>query len=166
MDKCQKLILMQGLPCSGKTEYSKRYVKEHGDEKVCIINRDSIRGMLNPIKWTHDIEQLTKKIKRIAIINSLSMGFTTIIDETNLTKDKLESYRKYLDFSGIHNQIEIFVIHVNTPFNTCLLRNRLREDRWRLSEERMQEMHDTMENDIPEFYKLKIVENVFDIQNN
>ena len=61
MELTKKLILMQGIPASGKTTWSKNWVAE--DPKTRIrFNNDDIRNMLG-VYWVPSREPLVESIK-------------------------------------------------------------------------------------------------------
>ena len=154
------LILMQGLPGSGKSEWVKRFLKKHENENWVVINKDSIRGMLNPLKWNSTIELVTKTSKISMILHAASQKCNIIIDETHLTKESLENYKTHIFPDWFRNSYNFKVIRVDTPFEICKQRNALREPRRRVPDARMQQMYETYEKFVPEGFELMMVKNI------
>jgi predicted kinase len=87
-----KVFILTGLIGAGKSTWAREYIKN--SEKVIIINRDSIRKMLNGDIYVYNInlEALVRSIARETLSHSLDYGVDIIIDETNITKQKRQSW--------------------------------------------------------------------------
>ena len=119
MELTKKLILMQGIPASGKTTWSKNWVAE--DPKTRIrFNNDDIRNMLG-VYWVPSREPLVKSIK-LNIIEKAMENFSmkeckkaniypdiwNYEEETDEIKEKLmdyfqnlkDFYKKILEVNG------------------------------------------------------------------
>jgi predicted kinase len=93
--KQQILLILQGIPGSGKSTFARDFIKTHSEEWI-IVNRDSIRDMLGNY-WVPSREKLVTQIEEFNICMSLSNGYNVIVDATNLnlkTISKLESIAK------------------------------------------------------------------------
>ncbi len=79
-----KVIILQGLPGSGKSTWAKQYCLENPD--TFILNRDSLRVMLNNGEWSAKTEEFVKAIELSAleIILKGTDKATVIVDDTNL----------------------------------------------------------------------------------
>lgn len=77
-----KLILLIGPPCSGKTTWSKEYLKEN--KNSVRFNRDEFRFMMKdaPILPVLDEHTITAMIN-LGIEESLINGRDVIVDQTN-----------------------------------------------------------------------------------
>lgn len=72
---------MQGIPASGKSTYSKQYVK---DNENCVrVSRDDLRIMLGQT-FNYSLEKLVKRIADFTVRSALDKGYDVIIDETNI----------------------------------------------------------------------------------
>lgn len=79
----KQLLLLKGLPASGKSTYAKRLVDENpGQYKR--INKDDIRAMLDNSKWSKDNERFVLKVRDSLILAALEEGKHVIVDDTNL----------------------------------------------------------------------------------
>ena len=77
-----KLIILQGIPASGKSTWAKKWMSEDPTSRV-IINRDSIRRMLGKY-WVPSREKLVDDIEFNSVESALKRGFDVCIDATNL----------------------------------------------------------------------------------
>ena len=80
-----KLIILQGLPASGKSTFAKEYVKENKD--FVRVNRDDLRNMRG-VYWLPKQEDLITQWENFAITSSFDFGLNVILDATNLNKDR------------------------------------------------------------------------------
>ena len=127
-----RLVLMRGLPGSGKSTKSKELLAEYGN--AVRVNRDLLRSMLHCDVWSGKKERITKDVAK-AIVGSLLLHSALgapekgsgvgviIIDDCNLGQGTVESWRAVA--KGLQAQFEI--IRMDTPLEECLRRDALRE---------------------------------------
>lgn len=77
-----KLLMLKGLPRSGKSTWSKEFIKTAGN--WYRVNKDSLRTMLHDDKWTPQNEKITMKAQDSIVRTLLSAGKNVIVDDTNL----------------------------------------------------------------------------------
>lgn len=91
----RKIILTVGLIASGKTTWSKQYVKDNPN--TYRVSRDDLRFMTTDYQYTPENEKNIDKIYRGIIENLLLNTSKDIIcDEQNLNKDRREEFKKWL----------------------------------------------------------------------
>lgn len=117
----KKIIICKGLPASGKSTWSKEYVKENPN--VIRVNRDEIRDMLGQ-KWSRDYENKVvvpgeKRFVRAA----LDLGYDAIIDDTNLNPSIMAMWKKLGEELGA----EVIVKEFNVDPEECIRRDALRD---------------------------------------
>lgn len=109
----KEVIFCVGVPASGKSTWSKNFVKENSNAvRVC---RDDYRYMFKDVGWFEDsirnrLEVLITDFVRYNIINLLYFNFTVIVDETNLDRKKLISTIDFLknEFDDVNFKFKIF----------------------------------------------------------
>ncbi len=79
----QKIIILKGIPASGKSTYAKQLVKEN-PEKYKRVNRDDLRWMLDQYHFSKGNEKFVKKLRDIIIMEALTAGKDVIVDDTNI----------------------------------------------------------------------------------
>lgn len=106
-----KLIILQGIPGSGKSTFAKSWVEENPESRI-IVNRDSIRRMLGPY-WIPSREKLVTKIERSMIKLGLDKEYDVIVDSTNLNPKTLDNliniglkYNAIIEFKRIDISLE------------------------------------------------------------
>lgn len=116
------LIMMVGLPASGKSAFAKQFAKENNFN---IVSSDKIRGMLY---GDESIQGDSKEVFRIVhdmIFNNLYHGIDTIFDACNIHKH----YR--IEFlSEVNEKVpecNKYCYHISAPLSVCLERNKKRD---------------------------------------
>ena len=104
------VLIMKGLPCTGKTTYAKENYtfSEKGDWiHVC---RDDIREILFGPNYPFSFknEKIVKKVEEAAIINSLNAGKHVVIDSTHLSKKHISRWDQFLrEWQNGNNEYEL-----------------------------------------------------------
>jgi len=118
-----KLILMRGLPSSGKSTRAKEIIQSDGN--TVRVNRDLLRTMLHFDKWSGFNEGITKDVVRMITRELLESGMNVIIDDTNLIEGTIESWNSLASECNAR----FFIEEIETPMEECLIRDRKREKR-------------------------------------
>ena len=125
----KELIILSGLPASGKTQYAKAWMAEDPDARV-RVNYDELRiGMYGPDwKWNRVEEEKMKAQARSIAERALAAGLSVIIDNTNLSKHTIESWRQL----GLKAGAQVVAHCMDVPVEECVRRDKLREGRARV----------------------------------
>lgn len=106
----QEVILLRGLPASGKSTWAREQVVNNPG-KYKRINKDELREMLDVSVWTKSNETFVEKTRDFIIMQALEKGKSVIVDDTNINpkhetriKELVEEYSKA---SG--NDVNFFV---------------------------------------------------------
>lgn len=125
------VVLVAGLPGSGKSHFAKTYFQDTGRKRV---NRKEIRRSLFEMtyfgkKWKEEYfhetdEFLVKHVERKIIEQLLQTNQKVLIDNTSVT---VSSRKNYI---GIAHSLKktIGIIFLKVPLRECLKRNESRED--------------------------------------
>jgi len=111
-----KLVMMKGLPGSGKSTIAKRLVDESGYVRV---NKDDLRAMLNNSKWTASNEKAVLKYRDYIIRDALTRGKNVVVDDTNFDAKHAETL---LEIAKNH-KASFEVNYIETPFEVCVERD-------------------------------------------
>ena len=90
-----KLLILQGIPASGKSFFAKQWVEESPETRV-IVSRDSIRRGLG-VYWVPSREVLVSSIEEHSVFEALDMGYNVCLDATNLNPNYLEKWKEIAD---------------------------------------------------------------------
>lgn len=81
--RMKKVIILKGLPASGKSTWAKKQIDENPG-KYKRVNKDDLRAMLDNSKWSRDNEKTVLKVRDAIILQALEDGKHVIVDDTNL----------------------------------------------------------------------------------
>lgn len=128
-----KLIIMQGLPASGKSTKAKELVS---DTSGVRINRDLLREMMHFSVYSSDNEIQVINVEKVLAEEFLDIGIDVIIDDTNLKKNTVDMWTA---FAYLHH-VSIVFIRMDTPLEECIRRDALRSNP--VGEEVIRKMHE------------------------
>lgn len=138
-----RAIILVGPPASGKTHWSKEFC-EH-NPNYARINRDDIRSMLFDNVYTSTYEMLVQKAQKLLVEQAITDGYSVIIDNTHLKDDDTIRWCAFFDVLGAKLdrkvEVEVDTRFCEVPLETCLERNAKREEKYRVPERTLKEMH-------------------------
>lgn len=86
--KNKKILILIGIPASGKTTWAKDFVKKN--DKWVRVSRDDFRFMLKDLgKLDHKDEELISENMDNVIENALYLGYNVVIDNTHVKKSHI-----------------------------------------------------------------------------
>ncbi len=125
------VILVAGLPGSGKSWFAKEYF---ADKNRLRINRKEIRKSIYEMSHFGDVwkesyyeeknEYLVKHVERKILEQLLTNNEKVLIDNHSVT---IESRRTYLE-AALTARKTVGIIFMHTPVQECMKRNLLRSD--------------------------------------
>lgn len=125
----QKIIILKGIPASGKSTYAKQLVKEN-PEKYKRVNRDDLRWMLDEYHFSKDNEKFVKKLRDIIIMEALQAGKSVIVDDTNISQRHHQRIndlaREFFKKTG--NKVEVEVKEFEISLEEAVARDEKREN--------------------------------------
>ena len=124
----RKVILMKGLPGSGKSTVAKKIITEN-PETYKRINRDDLRAMFDNGITTNSNEKLVKKVRDVLIVKALEEGKSLVIDDTNLSETNLRRITQLVNEYNkkFEEQVVVEVQEMDTSMEVCIARDALRE---------------------------------------
>lgn len=134
-----KLMIIRGLPSSGKTTMARLLLKSLIDngEKAMIVCRDDLRFQAGFGKWAGDYESTISMQQTALIRDGLKKGFTVISADTNLNAKSVKGLAKHAEFYGA----EVEVVDMDTDVEECVARDNKREGREHVGEDVIRKMH-------------------------
>ncbi len=119
-----KLIMLKGLPASGKSTWAKQFVVENDDWKR--VNKDDLRRMIDGGHWSKHNEENIVSARDVLVRKWLNDGFNVIVDDTNYHPSHEEVLKGIAD----EYKADFEVKHFDTNPRICMERDATRgEDR-------------------------------------
>lgn len=126
-----KVIIVQGLPASGKSTWSKKVIDSYPAGTVARINNDDLSTVLFGTPWTTNIDNAPQLLRSLRL-NSLKSLLSNksiriiIVDNTNLAGKTVSETFYLAKLAGADVQVEDRFLKV--PVEECLRRNRERDN--------------------------------------
>lgn len=136
----KKLIMLQGLPGSGKSTWAAEHAHRFrtGCHSVMVINKDQIRASLGG-EWSKEQEKRTVQIRDERICNSFRSaedGVTVISDDTNFAREHKVRLQELATIHGATFEVKKF----DTPIEECLKRVQARTTQAAVPEKAIRDM--------------------------
>jgi len=122
----RKLIILEGLPASGKSTLAAKLAAEN-DHTVCV-NRDSLRTMIagrgNDPNHSNELkERMLRSLRTQCIATALRGGLDVIVDDTNLVRRMVNELHTVAKSVG---DVEVIEVALNVPVEECIARDEKR----------------------------------------
>lgn len=115
-----KLLLLRGLPASGKTTFAKELARNDGN--WVRVNKDDLRNMLHGGRWSGKHERRIVQLERQLVEKALKDGKNVVIDDTNFNSIHEKQYREIAKQYNADFEIKEF----DTPLEECIKRDNAR----------------------------------------
>ena len=102
-----KIIVLQGVPASGKSTWAKDYIKNHPD--AVIVCRDSIREGTGTY-WNPNHEDYISTVEELSIRTAITAGLDVVVDATNLNPKTIERWNGLAKAVGADIEFKLFKI--------------------------------------------------------
>lgn len=113
----QTILVLKGLPASGKSTYAKEFVKNN--DNYIRVNRDDLRHMCGEY-WVPKREPLITKLEQISVETAIKEGYNVVLDATNFNPKVMIWVSKIASEHGC----EIVEHIMTTPLEECLKRDK------------------------------------------
>lgn len=122
MKKRPKIIMMKGLPASGKTTYAKELVDT---QKYVRVNKDDLRSMMDNGKWSKGNEKRVLRLRDQIIRDAVKSGSSVVVDDTNFEDRHRDRIAALAEECGA----DFEVLFIDTPLEECISRNEQRANK-------------------------------------
>lgn len=113
----QEIILLKGLPASGKSTWAKDFVKHHTE--YVRVNKDDLRELLNIKEFNKQAEKAVLNLEREIGIIALNLGKSLIVDDTNF---HLKHRQFWLEIASTRD-FKYSEMTFDTPLEECIERD-------------------------------------------
>lgn len=115
-----KVLILQGLPASGKSTFAKKLVLE--DRRWKRINKDDLRLMIHDGKWTSKKERDIIQVRNILLKQFLGEGKNVIIDDTNFHPSHIRDITLQAQAMNAEVEVKLFSVPLDVAIKRDLLR--------------------------------------------
>lgn len=115
------LIMLKGLPASGKSTWAKQKATDHGYKRV---NKDDLREMIDSSKWSKQNEKLILEARDSLVKLWLREGKHVIVDDTNFSPKHESKLKELAKANGAQFQIKYFDIDLDEAIRRDQLRQK------------------------------------------
>lgn len=115
-----KVIVLRGLPASGKSTWAKDYISRNPG--TLRVNKDDLRSMLHNSQWSEENELIILAMRDTMIAEALHMGQDVVVDDTNFAEKHITAIQDIAAEWGASFEVKDF----DVPLEVCLERNRKR----------------------------------------
>ncbi len=117
-----KLLILKGLPASGKSTYAKQLVEKENFKRV---NKDDLRAMLDNSKWSKTNEKMVLSVRDHIVVTALTGGHSVVVDDTNLAPGHVPHLTALVkDIPDVTIEEKFF----DTPLAECIRRDLARPE--------------------------------------
>lgn len=113
-----KLLMLQGLPASGKSTYA----KELAQRDYVRVNKDDLRSMLHGGKWSGRNEREVIFVRNAVVENALAHGRNVVVDDTNFNPVHQQQLQELAKKYGAEFELKF----IDTPLEVCYKRDAAR----------------------------------------
>lgn len=121
----REIILLKGLPASGKSTFARELLTQRPGEYV-RVNKDEMRSMLHNGRWSKFNEKQVLRIRDQIIETALADGKSVIVDDTNLApkhQARMEQLAKKHDVN-----LNVYDVFLDVSVEECIKRDLKREN--------------------------------------
>lgn len=118
----QTIILMKGIPGSGKSTWAKEYISSRDETyaRIARVNKDEFRLMIvAPEDFNKEHEKVVLSLERVAGLDILNKGWDLIVDDTNISSKHFNFWKQEAEKRKI-NMIEVFM---DVELDECIARD-------------------------------------------
>lgn len=116
----QKLVVLRGLPASGKSTYAAQLVIQNNYKR---FNRDDMRMMIDNSIFSADNEALITDFMYFMIDTWLEKGYNVVLDNTHLNPYTVKEARRL----AADHDAEIEIRDFDVPVQVCIDRDLQRD---------------------------------------
>jgi predicted kinase len=115
----KRVIILRGLPASGKSTYSTQLLQQEKGRWV-RVNKDLLREMAHAAEWSNSHEKFILKLRDLIILQALEDGKHVIVDDTNLATYHIDHITALVKGQA---EVEVNDTFLAVPVEECIKRD-------------------------------------------
>ncbi|MEH0154999.1 AAA family ATPase [Limibacter armeniacum] len=125
----RKILVLRGLPASGKTTFAKALLEKEPNVWK-RVNRDEMREMLDSSVHSPDNERFVLTLRDWLIRSSIKAGRNVIVDDTNLAPIHLKKIRAIAQMLEVETgeEVTVSIEEFDTQLEECIQRDAQRQN--------------------------------------
>lgn len=131
MEPAQYIMLLSGIPGSGKSTWARNAVRANENWKR--VNRDELRKMLYCEQFNPKFEEMLTIVERNCVGALIVQGYNVIVDATHCKPKYLREWCEFVN-QNLPSKVQVLVRRFDTPIEVCLARNAERPEGERVPE--------------------------------
>lgn len=121
MTREPELIILRGLPASGKTTWARAWVDEDPAHRV-RVNKDDLREMFDHSVWSTERELRIVAARDVLVQKLMERGLSVVVDDTNFARHHIKKLARLAEAACWKWSVRDFVV----PESECIRRDALR----------------------------------------
>lgn len=121
MTKKPKLLMLKGLPGSGKTHHARTLV----EQGYARVNKDDLRAMMHSSKFSNGNEKEILNARDLIVMRNLQDRISVVVDDTNFEP----KHQERLQEIASNYDADFEVLFIDTPLEECIKRNEQRANK-------------------------------------
>ena len=117
----QEVVIMKGLPASGKTTSAKVLVVQNKGQYM-RVSKDDLRGMLEFGRYSYESEKVVRAVRDAIIETLIKLNKSVVVDDTNLSPAHQERIVELIG-SVTHRVVDM----TDVPLDVCIERDNARD---------------------------------------
>jgi predicted kinase len=131
-----KVIILRGLPGSGKSTWAKDYVERNAG--WLRVNKDDLRSMFHDGVWSKQNESIVLAARDSIIVTALQGGVNVIVDDTNFNSRHVSEITELAKQYNAYVEVKDF----DVDLDVCLARNAERSGKARVPDKVILDMYE------------------------
>lgn len=131
MEPAQYIMLLSGIPASGKSTWARNAVRSNENWKR--VNRDELRKMLYCEQFNPKFEEMLTIVERNCVGALIVQGFNVIVDATHCKPKYIREWCEFVN-QNLPSKVQVLIRRFDTPVEVCLQRNAQRAEGERVPE--------------------------------
>lgn len=116
-----QVIILRGLPASGKTTWARKFCNEHSSYKR--VSKDDLRQMFYDGTYSKHKERFVREARNALVAAALEGYLSVVVDDTNTNERNITE----IEAIAKRHDAPVTILDFDTPLAECIRRDALRD---------------------------------------